>query len=216
VTICVCGWYYTPSFYEALKMSGYRSTIIAHRPGDTRNLPVIPAPNVGLEWGAYTRFLAYYDLPYVDPTPSGMLPPVLFLHDDTEVVGPETFEDIAASCQDHDVAFLFHDADEARQNGGAHGRAVYLSERMLRLFRPMGFWYDEGNGGDTTSARAQAGIQHFLKDLSLLRDRPSGRDLRIGIVLVPGLDCGYRGRIGAEALQYRMTHFRQEGEAWQD
>lgn len=200
MNICVVGWYYNLAFYKQLHeyelaRQACRVYIVANRPGDTLGMPTLTRANVGLEWGAYNHYLQKV----------GTLVSTLFIHDDTALADVTILDEI--HCEAFDVAYLFGSEDEARMNGGAHGRAIFMSKHAIARFKSIGFWYDVGNLGDTVSAQAQAGIQHFVSDLQLVRERPGAASLRVGHMVVQGLELGYRGALGVERLQKQMARF---------
>ena len=139
--ICVCGWYYYPSFYETLVklrgIGGPAAVVIRHQPGDTQGLLCIDRENVGLEWGAYSY--------YLDKVWDGHSD-VLFTQDDIEVFDLSFFG-WTATIQE-DICFIFNNDREARYNGTAHGRMFFASSRFLIAATTLGgFWYDQGNHG---------------------------------------------------------------------
>ena len=139
--ICVCGWYYYPSFYETLVklrgIGGPAAVVIRHQPGDTQGLLCIDRENVGLEWGAYSY--------YLDKVWDGHSD-VLFTQDDIEVFDLSFFG-WAATIQE-DICFIFNNEGESRYNGTAHGRMFFASSRFLVAATTLGgFWYDKGNHG---------------------------------------------------------------------
>ncbi len=184
--VCVAGWHFDPRFYSALPEG--ESFAVCHRAPPAPLHSSVAIPNVGLEFGCYDWYLK-------NKWEGG---PVLFTHDDNEI--PKEVLDAIASL-DCDQAFLFASEAEAKANGGAHGRAIFCSDRFLRrLKEDGGFWFDEtpssGEPVPPTSADApdyhNMGIQVFRAYLSAL----SGLGMEVGQqVVVSGLRTGYRGRL---------------------
>ena len=139
--ICVCGWYYYPSFYNTLiklrDSGGPAAVVIRNQPGDVKGLLCVDRENIGLDWGAY----AYY----LDNVWDGKSD-ILFTQDDTEVSDIKFFG-WAATIQE-DICFIFNNSREASYNGTAHGRMFFASSRFLETAKKLGgFWYDKGNKG---------------------------------------------------------------------
>lgn len=203
MTLCICGWYYHQPFYDRVLdwvLQRRDARVITHQePTIPLPCPHMRAKNIGLEWHAYNE--------YLQNTP--IQGPVLFIHDDTEILNPQFFAYVESQCADRDLAFIFPDEQQERMNGGAHGRCVYMSRKLLGMFRPIGFWYDENNGTDITSAKCNQGIQHFLQDVGWLMHRPTGKGLIWRNLITGGADFGYRGQLGEAGAQYRLTHFKQ-------
>lgn len=209
MNLCIVGWYYLENFYRMVEAAraSYQATVVTRKKTNGWSIslpwsiaiPTVSCENVGLEWGAYNHYLRHvWDGE----------DPVLFLHDDIVLPGPEIFDTIAEVCAEWDVAFIFPDQEQARINGNAHGRMVYMSARLLERFEPIGFWYDRENRGNLDPPECNRGIQHFLSDLSWLIDRPGGEDLEVGCITVDGIDLGYRGKTGLAGAEYRLTHFK--------
>lgn len=179
MNIAVAGWYYNKAFLDVV--SG-RAFIVGHKPNPEADVVI---PNVGLEFGCYDWYLK-------NKWQNG---DTLFIHDDNEI-SPEALDLIAGL--DRDQVFLFSSEAEARANGMAHGRAFFCSEKFLRrLKEDGGLWYDEGNHGNIAPTTADSpnyhnlGIQTFRAYLqSLPKEYTVNR-----IAIVPGLKCGYRGRL---------------------
>lgn len=197
MNICVVGWYYRPEFYEALLAHReFRVEVVAHRtPPDYltfEDVHWLYHENVGLEWGAYDYYLrGMWD----------QKSPVLFMHDDA-VVAYGFFQRVEQEAKPFDLAFVFRDGDEERDNCGVHGRCVYMSQRLLTRFRPIGFNYDNENHGDLIGPGYNKGIHRFREDVVWMKNRPSGADLRYGSIFVHA-DFGYRGKMGAEGQAVR-------------
>lgn len=175
MNICIAGWYFRPIVEQLKGQSKYPCTVVAHR-GEGA------IPNVGLEFGCYQHYLE--NLWNGGDT--------FFLHDDNEIA-PEALDKVADIKFDH--CFLFSSQEEAKSNCYAHGRAFFCSDKLLRkLYVDGGFWYDEGNHGDT-SITHNNGIRMFKAWLDSL-------PLDIGhIGIVPGLQTGYRGSVDATSKE---------------
>jgi hypothetical protein len=135
--VCVCGWYYRPDFYEALRSVSDRVdiTVVANRGGDTRGLRTLERENIGLEWGAFCYFLI---------RAWNAIANVVFLHDDTYVTD-RFWGDVERIA--YDQAFIFRDVSEY-ESAYSHGRAHFASARFLALVRASGgIWFDPGNRG---------------------------------------------------------------------
>ena len=142
-------------------------------------------PNVGLEFGCYSWYLN-------NKWESG---DTLFIHDDIEIT-EAALDEIAKI--PFDQCFLFASKEECDANGKAHGRAFFCSDRFLKkLKEDGGFWYDEGNHGDIPATTSDSpnyhnsGIITFRAYLKSLGDKFTVE--QVGVV--PGLKCGYRGRL---------------------
>ena len=200
--LCIVGWYYVPTFYDTIldwTLKRRSAVVVTHRePTLPLPCPSITEPNIGLEWGAYDAYLR--------KAWNGKSP-VLFMHDDT-IIEDSFFQKVEERCATFDVAFIFPDAEQARINGRAHGRCVYMSREALHRFKGIGFWHDVDNTGDVQSTACNNGIQHFLMDLRWLQDRRHLTPLVVGCVYVEGADFGYRGALGEAGAQYRASHFR--------
>lgn len=139
MVICVCGWYYYPSYYSTLLRikNDYDIRVVMNQPGDVLGLPYVRRENTGLEWGAYSY--------YLDKLWDGKSD-VLFTQDDVEVEQIGFFK--WCSTITEDICFIFNNAGEASYNGTAHGRMFFASARFLKAAKELGgFWYDKGNHG---------------------------------------------------------------------
>jgi hypothetical protein len=201
--ICVAGWYFKDNFIEVLNKvyPKYKITIVSHLDSDSdfyyiNRIPVLPIPNIGLEFGIYD----YYLKKIWDGKSR-----VLFIHDDTEVEDPNVFDAIAGLR--HDCAYLFRDMAEEKANGGKHGRAIVCSPRFLDFVRNFtcdcmwlperddphnrgqrlpklephkGFWFDPYNKGHVSGKppfgirHYNEGIYHFHWFLGRIRDQRCG------------------------------------------
>jgi hypothetical protein len=196
VRICVAGWYFKDRILRQLEESKYQIFIVAHReyPEEaySTNLAYDVIPNVGLEFGCYDWYLKHI---WSKPDSIWSGGDVLFIHDDNEI--NEKSLDLIADLN-RDQVFLFNSEEEAQANGYAHGRAMYCSEAFLhRLKADGGFWYDEGNTGDVRPTTAEGPNYHnagILTFRAYLKSLPA--TMSVGrYSIVPGLKCGYRGRI---------------------
>ena len=201
MNICVVGWYYLPEFYGALPPGAEcRVCVVQHRSAPLGFISLLANSdtitqheNVGLEWGAYNHYLHHV---WDEKSP------VLFMHDDARV-GQGFFPCVEEMARPFDLAFVFRDGDEERDNCGVHGRCLYMSERLLTRFRPIGFNYDAKNTGDLIGPGYNKGIHRFREDVVWMKNRPSGADLRYGSIFVHA-DFGYRGKLGAEGQAVRQ------------
>jgi hypothetical protein len=181
--IAAAGWYFSELFIN--HPTKYDVFTVAHKepPAPLESCKVIP--NVGLEFGCYDWYLK-------NKWESG---DVLFIHDDNEIT--ENALDLIAGLN-RDQVFLFTSEAEAKANGYAHGRAIFCSEKFLkRLKEDGGYWFDEGNHGDIEPTSADkpnyhnSAIQVFKSYvMSLPKEYTVNK-----IAIVPGLKCGYRGRL---------------------
>jgi len=180
--ICVCGWYLLPDFLDMLSLvhEKYPVHIVSHtkRIGSVGpGVPFCYTENIGLEWGAYDHYLKIHWDGESD---------VLFTHDDTMVEDPGVFDEIAGL--DWDQAYIFKSPEEEKNNGGKHGRAVFMSARFLEFVknyscdcpqsqdRPdlhhnhgsilpgtgphRGFWFDPENDGHHRG-KPPEGVRHY-------------------------------------------------------
>lgn len=198
--ICIAGWYFRPTFLDAVAHSGYDAFVVKHREGDTQGLPSKLYPNLGLEFGAYRQFAENHWDGVSD---------VLFLHDDTEVSGPEVFSRVEAlNAMGVDHAYIFHDESEEYINGGAHGRAMWIRGSILAELSGLHckgamlteFPADMDNAGVNVGKVAQVGIFKFHERIKKLSSNTAV------IALIPGFRFGHRGRITEDMFVYRKTH----------
>jgi hypothetical protein len=186
VNICVAGWYFHKPLMPSLSTKA--TFWVCHRhPPVISPFDYIIIRNVGLEFGCYDWYLK-------NKWPGG---DTLFLHDDNEIT-QEALDQIVTI--PHDQCFLFSSEQDAKANGRAHGRAFFMSDKLLRCLKDEGgFWYDEGPSTSMPIPATHSdepnyhnlGIQTFVAWLKLLPRTYSAN--QIGIV--PGLKTGYRGRI---------------------
>lgn len=183
--ICVCGWYYYDEFYKSLGeiRDKYDVTIIAHNDNkdklDTYGIPYIIKENVGLEFGAYD----YYLKNVWDRESS-----VLFIHDDAAIKDLIAFDKVAElDSQGIDQAYIFKSEAEQVNNGGKHGRAIFISKKLLTFMVQYeckceqsvdhydshnpdtvllgtpphtGFWFDHLNKGHS-NGKPPKGVRHY-------------------------------------------------------
>lgn len=201
--VCVVGWYFRPEFYallQTLLAQGVAVAVLTHRapppPLDLSRFVTVALDNVGLEWGAYDRFLRGI----------WQTGPTLFLHDDTDAtigVIQEIFD--IQSQRNLDVAFVFSSLESQEQNKGHHGRAWIASDRGLRALRARGIWFDASNTGDTTGVQRNRGSHHFAASLTCLHaEDPT---LRVGTIIARALDTGFRGRVGVDGRSAAAAFF---------
>lgn len=190
--VCVCGWSYEPAFYQALgelPHDEYAVTIVANRKAVCvpTGAKVIERDNIGLEWGAYARYLQHW---------SGGA--VFFLHDDTAATADAlgAVFDMFVS-QGLDIAFVFNSAISAARNNHHHGRAWIASQPfLLHLVQAGGLWWDMDNHGVTAGAGRNRGANHFFARVAmLLEEDPT---LRYGTLIAPDIDLGFRGLLGED------------------
>ena len=180
--ICVVGWFLGEDFYAALKRVQYPTIIISHNDDEEKvkslNLPYRMLENIGLEFGAYDYYLKNVWDGESD---------VLFTHDDTQVSDDSVFDRIAALGGQLDQAYLFKNKNEEVNNGGKHGRAIFMSAKLLSFMlnyecdckeakdyfdnhNPKdvlkgcglhtGFWFDSNNYGHA-SGKPPKGVRHY-------------------------------------------------------
>ena len=179
MNICVVGWYYNQELYKILSEVNKKHPvfIIDHRGSviETNGIRITRTENIGLEFGAYDVFLKnLWD----------HSSPVLFMHDDTRILDPLVFDEIAAL--DCDQAYIFRDYVEEIANGRRHGRAIFCSKRFLVFMLKYrceckeatgyqephnnvfiegigphrGFWFDRVNDSHTRG-RVPVGMHHY-------------------------------------------------------
>jgi hypothetical protein len=184
--IAVCGYYFNSEFIKTLEDSKYDWFSICHKnPPQMDNDRYVVIPNVGLEFGAYAWYVV--NKWKGDDT--------LLIHDDSGItIGAlKLIEGL-----NRDQVFLFSSEEEAKANGYAHGRAIFCSKRMMQKMKEDQMpWFDEGNHGNVEPTAADkpnyhnSGIQTFKAYLlSLPKEYTVNK-----IAIVPGLKCGYRGRL---------------------
>jgi len=179
MNICVCGWYFHAPFYHALESLKDQANIyiVSHRKGYEGELPHIVIPNVGFEWHAYNHYV-------MEVWENG---DTVFLQDDTELL-PGWFERLEALQGIYDQVFVFTDEAQAQVNSQAHGRALYVSDRFIRVLRLNdGFWFNTDK-----RLSSNAGILAFVSYLwNLGRHRPDWTVNKT--VIIPEIKNGRRG-----------------------
>jgi len=216
VRICVVGWYFDDDFYSSLwrvnsphayKNVTYPVFVIAHRDDEflhNCDLPYLLQENIGLEWGAYNQYL----MKIWDGNES-----VLFMHDDIKLLplvtddgvvpGELVFNKLAEIKYDH--VYIFQNRIEDVLNYGMHGRMVYFSERVLRLFKSQGgFLYDGMNKGYIGEGKKPDDVQPYnygihgnneiLKKFQEINPEWS----LLKKVYFPSIEMGYRGKFEKE------------------
>lgn len=188
--ICIAGWYFRPTFFESVAMSGYAAFVVKHRPGDTWILHSELHENRGLEFGAYRQYVEKH----WDGTSD-----VFFCHDDTEVASPRVFEEIASlGDMGVDHAYIFHDGNEEYINGAAHGRGMWMRASLIQKMA-SDFPADMDNDGTNVGVIAQKGILEFHHRVTKLSKNA-------GVVaIVPEIRFGHRGRLYTKMFVYRPT-----------
>lgn len=181
--ICVAGWFLDDDFYRVLKEINYSIIVISHNP-DIEKLEEIGLPykiidNIGLEFGAYDYYLKNEWDRESD---------ILFTHDDTRILDNSVFDKIAdLGKQGIDQAYIFKNKAEEVNNGGKHGRAIFMSAKLLTFMISYkcncyettdhydrhnpddillgtgphtGFWFDPYNLGHA-SGKPPKGVRHY-------------------------------------------------------
>lgn len=184
--VCVVGWYFYEDLYASLREvhKKHEIMIISHKDEketlDSLGVPYIITENIGLEFGAYDYYLKNCWDGKSD---------VLFMHDDAQIIDIDVFNRIAALSDDGiDQAYLFKNKAEDVNNGGKHGRAIFMSAKLLKFMLNYtfeteeskdhvdshhnkgevlkgtgpykGFWYDPNNYGHTTG-KPPSGVRHY-------------------------------------------------------
>lgn len=183
MNICVAGWYFHDRCYRALMevKDKYNVVVISH---NTDKIPIrwlqfhcFGAPNVGLEFGAYDFFIKMVWPKFKEDT--------LFMHDDVSIDNISVFDSI--SKLDLDQAYIFRSKQEEVNNGGKHGRAIYMSTKLITFLLQWnrtnrhsasmedphnpgnllpalgeynGIWYDPNNYGHN-SGKPPVGVRHY-------------------------------------------------------
>ena len=180
--ICVCGWYLDEKFYTVLgniDREKFQVNVVSHKGEEEtstlcvkNNLRHVVKNNVGLEFGAYDYFLKNM---------WNNESPVLFIHDDTIIHDPTVFDRIARLKEEGiEQAYIFKNKAEEDNNGGKHGRAIYIGEKLLAFMLKFecncghakganglpptgphtGFWFDPNNIGHSTGSQPE-GVRHY-------------------------------------------------------
>lgn len=193
--ICICGWYYQKEFYEELSKTDYDITIISNKkevPEDiNKKFKTIIRENIGLEFGAYNHFLINST---IDDS-------VLFLHDDT-LVSIEQLKEIEEICKNLDQAYIFKDLTEQNNNGGKHGRCIYMSSKFINYLKEehKGIPYDSKNKGYNGTTKNPEGLDYnesinrYHKLLGRIRDKKLGFEILYRIH-IKDIKLGKRGKI---------------------
>ena len=187
MNICVVGWYFYEELYKTLKdvNKAHEVFIVSHKDDIPKpilfDLQYVVKENVGLEFGAYDYFLKNCWDKKSD---------VLFMHDDIKILDPNVFDKIEEETMRFkiDQAYLFKNKAEEVNNGGKHGRSIFMSSKLLNFMlnykfkteesedhldihhnkgvvlkgtgEYTGFWYDPCNLGHTTG-KPPVGVRHY-------------------------------------------------------
>jgi hypothetical protein len=131
--ICIAGWYYFEKFLKLL--SNYSNVyIIAHKPGNSFNIPCIIVENIGLEFHCYDYFVKNIWDKKSD---------VLFCHDDIEINNISFLKDIELI---NNLITMIWVNESQKKHNIAHGRMFKCNAEYLK--KNNGFWYDKINNGD--------------------------------------------------------------------
>jgi hypothetical protein len=204
--ICIVGWYLYDDLYKILKEVNkkYHVTIISHKGNEIKTedkddsslnvdsiaseakeflksceLDYCIVDNIGLEFGAYDYFLKNCWNKESN---------VLFMHDDVKITDINVFDRIALlGDKNIDQSYIFKNKAEEINNGGKHGRAIFMSAKLLNFMlnysftteesvdhednhnkgtilkgtgEYTGFWYDPNNYGHTTG-KPSVGVRHY-------------------------------------------------------
>ena len=188
--ICISGWYFRQTFFEAVAMGGYGAFVVKHQPGDTGILESELHENRGLEFGAYRQYVENHWDGESD---------VFFCHDDAEVSDVQVFRDIALlEDMGVDHAYIFHDENEEYVNGGAHGRGMWIRGSILKQLA-ADFPADMGNMGINVGKIAQEGIMKFHRRIMQFSKNAGV------IAIAPGIRFAHRGRLHTKMFVYRKT-----------
>ena len=225
MNICVCGWHYYEPFYSMLNTikNEHSIFVIQNRraPWIIEDIGWWPRENVGLEWGAYDRYLMQW---YVKG-------PTLYCHDDSYLENAEeVLEALENEGSDH--AYIFNSEKEEIKNKGRfirgnHGRAfvlshdfqMFLKNHICRCeidghrYEHNGFWFDPTNDGhiwktdslwpENIRHHFNAGIVHFMWTLERFE-----KVFNVNNVLyIPEWHNGYRGKISNKEELCKKYHF---------
>ena len=185
--ICVVGWYLYDELYKTLKEVNktHEVSVISHKfevdKLQSFDIPYVTIENIGLEFGAYDYFLKNC---------WNQKSNVLFMHDDVQITDINVFDRIEEETikLNIDQAYLFKNKAEEVNNGGKHGRAIYMSVKLLNFMlnykfkteesedhidnhhnvgtllkgtgEYTGFWFDPNNDGHTTG-KPPVGVRHY-------------------------------------------------------
>ena len=202
MSICVAGWYFFPKLLETLKkvQKKYPVHIVSHSE-DPKHIKIMESTkllytiilNEGLEWGVYDYYLKYIWDNKSD---------VLFMHDDVEIKDIKVFDKIRNL--DFDQCYIFKSMEENKNNGGKHGRGIFMSKKFLKFAKTYkcscgrctyrfkrgeishvktptkGFFFDRYNKGHIFGKRPEGcrdyniGIEHFHNYVGRIRDKTYG------------------------------------------
>lgn len=174
----------------AIRKSGYDAMVVQHREGNTHGIPAMLYDNMGLEFGAYRKYVEHHWDGSSD---------VLFIHDDMEILdqsGLRSIETLGGLGVDQ--AYIFPDEIHEMVNGGAHGRAIWMSGQIIQKLAGD-FPADMSNAGVHIGVVAQLGILKFHEAVMRV-SRNAGV-----IAIVPQLRFGHRGRIHEQMFVYRKA-----------
>jgi len=201
MNICVCGWYGREfdSFYMTLYKAHKKCpvTVVAKREDpywEEMALPYVVMENVGLEFGAYDYFLQ-------NIWTGGS---TLFTHDDVKLMPiirdfktapmENIFEKFAEI--PYDQAYIFTNRAEDVHGNGIHGRAIYMSDKLLSHIKPIGIWHDQANQGITDHSSGKydynSGIARFDELMGEAKEQGFTTKVK---VYSPAYLSGHRGKI---------------------
>jgi hypothetical protein len=130
--ICVAGWYYFKQCLAPLS-NCLEVFIVAHRPGDSLNIPCTIIENIGLEFNCYDYFVKNIWDKKSD---------VLFCHDDIEINDISFIKDLENT--NDPIIMIWHN-EKHRKRNLAHGRMFKCNVQYLK--DTGGFWWDCKNMG---------------------------------------------------------------------
>jgi hypothetical protein len=187
MNICVVGWYLYDDLYKILREVNkiHKVSIISHKYEPDKlqsfNVDYVIKENVGLEFGAYDYYLKKY---------WNKKSNVLFMHDDVHITDINVFDRIEKEMTEKgiDQSYLFKNKEEENNNGGKHGRSIFMSAKLLNFMlnykfkteesedhvdihhnkgtilkgtgEYTGFWFDPNNNGHTTG-KPPVGVRHY-------------------------------------------------------
>jgi hypothetical protein len=186
MNICVCGWHLFSDFLNILNSANkkYYVSLVTHK-----LLPYtytigmeyecVDLENRGLEFGVYD----YYIKKLWDGKSD-----VLFMHDDVKILDISFFDKVNLFKDSNiDQAYIFKSQAEEKNNGGKHGRAIYMSSKLINFMlnyvctcnqssdhydthnpdyllkgtgKHTGFWVDYENT-DHVSGKPPKGVRHY-------------------------------------------------------
>jgi hypothetical protein len=185
--ICIAGWHFTAENLKTFNKINQRFEVfVVNHNVDKEyllmesDLSYTTIPNIGLEFGCYD-----YYLKNVWDKKSN----ILFMHDDINIMDLNVFDDIDKILVDQ--AYIFNNDIEEKNNGGKHGRMIYMSKKILNFLltcereceesnthidnhninnvligtgKYTGFWFDPNNIGHTTG-KPPIGIRHYNQSI---------------------------------------------------